>query len=91
MIDVHFICRECGTPCNPEAARERGGLCGRCAFPTRVTVKTFQLAIDRERAVSTALESAAAAIENVVKFEPDPFRAAIDRAAAAWAKDNPEG
>jgi hypothetical protein len=92
MIDIHFICRECGTPCNSEAARDRGGLCSRCAFPTRVTVRTFQLAIDREQAVSTALESAAQAIDAValpIPFtpSPDPFRRAIDRAFAAWAED----
>lgn len=87
MIDVHFICRDCGTPCDPQAARERGGLCARCAFPTRVTVRTFQLAIDRSAAVSDVLGAMSSALDLI---DRDPFRDAIDRAAARWAADNPE-
>ena len=84
MLEVHFICRDCGTPCDPQAARERGGLCARCAFPARVTVRTFQLSIDRP--ASLIVESTS----EVASFKPDPIREAIDRAAAAWAECNPK-
>lgn len=93
MIDIHFICRDCGTPCDSEAARERGGLCSRCAFPLRVTRRV--IFINGVECAST--EEALAAIRKrdavsvTLDVDADPFKRAIDRALTAWAKHNPEG
>lgn len=84
---IHCICRECGALCTPEGWHDRGGLCARCAFPTRVTTNAHSLVASGQR-TAAAIEATARAIDNVVPFEPDPIRDAIDRAAAVWSRDN---
>lgn len=88
---IHFLCRECGDTCDPIAAEDRGGLCARCAFPTRVSRKVHTIGAI-EQAVGHPVAEVRAVYVNGVEVlgtpeDPDPFKRAIDRAFNAWARD----
>lgn len=83
-MDVAYLCRTCGAKCPSLAGWEdRGQLCVRCANPTRLKPPVQSIFLNGVEVVGA--ENIAAAIR-----ERDPFRDAIDRAAADWADDNPD-